>query len=232
MEIRGWQKVSLIDYPGEICSTLFVGGCNFRCGYCYNRDLVVDYHGLPLFSTEEIFGYLRSRASLVEGVCLTGGEPTLQEDLVDFVLLLKKSGFKVKLDTNGARPDVLRKLLKDNLLDFIAVDIKAPPEKYPIVTGVNIEWERIKETVQLLQNSPVKQEFRTTVVPGLLEVEDLLNIARSIRGSSRYVLQQFHPASTLINPCLGTAKPFSREDILKASRLCGEYVEKVEIRGF
>ena len=232
MNIKGLQKVSLLDFPGGICSTIFVGGCNLRCRYCYNRDLVLNPGSIPVISTDEIFAFLGSKSSLLDGVCVSGGEPTLQEELPDFLMEIKKMGLKVKLDTNGTRPEVISRLLEEDVLDYIAVDVKGPPAKYSYITGNNTDHAKLKETIALLKNSRVEQEFRTTVIPGLLEDEDLLSIAKEIAGCRRYVLQQFSLRPTLIDPALLSLKPYSREKVAEMARMCHEYVETLELRGF
>jgi len=232
MNIKGLQKVSLLDFPGGICSTIFVGGCNLRCRYCYNRDLVLNPGSIPVISTDEIFAFLGSKSSLLDGVCVSGGEPTLQEELPDFLMEIKKMGLKVKLDTNGTRPEVISRLLDEDVLDYIAVDVKGPPAKYSYITGNNTAHSKLKETIALLKNSRVEQEFRTTVIPGLLKEEDLLSIAKEIAGCRRYVLQQFSPRSSIIDPALLSLKPYSREKVAEMARMCHEYVETLELRGF
>ena len=232
MNIKGLQKVSLLDFPGEICSSIFVGGCNLRCRYCYNRDLVLNPGSIPVISTDEIFAFLGSKSSLLDGVCVSGGEPTLQEELPDFLMEIKKMGLKVKLDTNGTRPEVISRLLEEDVLDYIAVDVKGPPAKYSYITGNNIDHAKLKETIALLKNSRVEQEFRTTVIPGLLKEEDLLSIAKEIAGCRRYVLQQFSPRSSIIDPALLSLKPYSREKVAEMARMCHKYVETLELRGF
>lgn len=168
----------------------------------------------------------------MDGICLSGGEPTLQGALLPFLNAVKKMGLKIKLDTNGTRPVVLRKLLEKKVLDYIAVDLKGPWEKYPLITGKNIDVRVLKETIALLQGSSLKQEFRTTVIPGLLEVEDFLCMAKVIEGSPKYVLQQFHPHPNLIDPTLCSVQPFPREIIQQVAHLCRQYVQSVELRGF
>ncbi len=222
----------MIDFPGEICATLFAGGCNLRCRYCYNKELVLTPEALPFFSHGEIISFLQKRRSLLDGICLTGGEPTLQGGLLPFLTAVKKIGLKVKLDTNGTNPTVLHKLLEKEVLDYIAVDLKGTWEKYALVTGKNIDVGILKETVALLQGISLPHEFRTTVVPGLLATDDLLTIARSIVGSPKYVLQQFTPHPNLIDPALCSRQPFSRETIEQVAHHCRQYVRSVELRGF
>jgi pyruvate formate lyase activating enzyme len=232
MDIRGLQKVSLLDFPGGICSTIFVGGCNLRCRFCYNRDLVLNSGAIPVITSGEIFNFLKLKSSLLDGVCISGGEPTLQEGLLDFLLEIKKLGLKVKLDTNGTRPEVIGSLLEENVLDYIAMDIKGPLLKYSLIAGNNIDLSKLTETITLLKSSSIEQEFRTTVIPGLLKEEDISSIAQEIAGCHRYVLQQFSPRSTLIDPELLSFRPYPRKRVAEMARSCREYVETVQLRGF
>lgn len=232
MDIKGLQKVSLVDFPGGICSTLFVGGCNLRCSYCYNKDLVLNPQNVPTISTGEILNYLKQKSSFLDAACISGGEPTLQEDLLDFLAEIKKLGLKVKLDTNGTKPEVISRLLQEDLLDYVALDLKAPFTKYTSISGSAVDPAKLKETIALLKNSSVEHEFRTTVIPELLKDEDIFNIAAEIAGCRRYVLQQFHPRSTMIDPSLHSLKPYSREKIGEIARLCQKYVQSVQLRGF
>jgi len=232
LQIRGFQRTSLVDYPGEVCSTIFVGGCNLRCRYCFNRDLVLYPNTLPSFPEEEIFSFLEKRISVQGALCISGGEPTLQSDLAVFISRAKKMGLKVKLDTNGTFPHILEELLEEGNLDYVAMDIKAPPEKYDLLSGRKVDYSKIERTLFLLKNSSIQSEFRTTVVPSLLDERDLLKIAEILQGARRYVLQQFQPVSTLLDQSLLTRKSFAREDMEKTASLCRGFIEKVLLRGF
>jgi pyruvate formate lyase activating enzyme len=234
LNIRGLQKTSLLDFPGEICATLFVGGCNLRCKYCHNRDLVLEDTALPYYPPREIIAFLQKRNALLDGVCITGGEPTLRgvETMLPFLAAVKNTGLKVKLDTNGTRPAVIDKLLQEGVLDYIAVDIKGPWEKYPLITGVDMDPGTVKETVALLKGYGLGQEFRTTVVPGLLTAVDLLGIAREIAGCPKYVLQQYRPPVAFIDPAFSAGQPFSHEKIRQVAETCREHIQMVELRGF
>lgn len=232
MDIRGVQKVSFVDFPGEICLTIFVGGCNLRCCYCHNKDLVLNPASLPPIPAEELFEFLESKGPLLDGICISGGEPTLQEDLVDFTVRAKREKLKVKLDTNGTSPQKIDTLLQRGLLDYIAVDIKGPPRKYPLITGGKSCYPTIAETIELLRNSPLDYEFRTTVVPGLLEERDILEIARELAGCRKYVLQQFHSRKELIDPSLNGVITLTRERAVKLANECGDFIEDVQLRGF
>ncbi len=230
MQIRGWVKTSLIDYPGRIATVLFTGGCNFRCPYCQNAELVLHPESLPEINPADVFQLLRRRRGLIDGVVITGGEPTLHEGLEDFLRKLKELGLATKLDTNGYRPEVLRQLLERELLDYVALDIKATPAKYSLAAGVPIDLRRIEESVELLLSSGIEHEFRTTVVPGIVAPEDVEEMAKSIAGARKCVLQQFRPQGTL-DPRFGEVAPYPAQTLLEMARTAGRWVEKTEVRG-
>ena len=183
MNIGGFQKVTLIDYPGKIAATVFTVGCNFLCPYCHNSELVdpEKIKNQPRVSEREILEFLATRQGLLEGVCVTGGEPTLQNDLPEFIKRIKNLGFLVKLDTNGSNPQVLENLLAKNLVDFVAMDIKAPLEKYKKVVGDKVILANIQRSTELARSAP-DYEFRTTVLPSLLSSKDILSIVRWLQG--------------------------------------------------
>ncbi|MEM2087308.1 MAG: anaerobic ribonucleoside-triphosphate reductase activating protein [Thermoproteota archaeon] len=193
--IKGIQKLSLIDYPGRVACTLFTFGCNFRCPYCHNPELVID-DGTPLIPESDVLRFLEDRRGFLDGVCITGGEPTLHDDLPNFIKRVKGLGYSVKLDTNGTSPEVLRRLIGEKLVDYIAMDVKAPLEKYESVVRVKVDTSRIAESVEIVKSFP-EHEFRTTVVPELLTREDILAIARWLKGSRRFFIQQFKQTKTL-----------------------------------
>ncbi|MCG0275422.1 MAG: anaerobic ribonucleoside-triphosphate reductase activating protein [Thermosediminibacteraceae bacterium] len=188
--IYDFMPVSLADYPGTVACTVFLPGCNFRCPYCHNGPLVTQS---PKGNVPEsvLFEYLERRKSLIDGVCITGGEPTLWSDLRDFIARLKEKGLKVKLDTNGSRPDVLKELLDGGLVDYIAVDIKAPQKDYSLFTSSEEHVAGVIKSVELIKNSSVDYEFRTTVHEKILSIEDLEAIGRWLSGAKRYVLQGY-----------------------------------------
>jgi len=198
MKIGGFQKVTLIDYPGKIAATVFTVGCNFLCPYCHNPELVEGQKikNQPIIKEQEILDFLKTRQGLLEGVCLTGGEPTLQNDLPDFIRKIKELGFLIKLDTNGSSPLMLEKLLTEKLIDYVAMDIKAPLEKYKKIVGEKINLEDIQRSVELTRQAP-DYEFRTTILPKLHSKKDILSIGRWLQGSKKYYLQQFKPTKTL-----------------------------------
>ncbi len=231
-EIGSLVKTSLIDYPGEVCATLFTCGCNLRCPFCHNRGLVLDPAGLPLYPEKKVMHFLARRLGLLGGVCISGGEPSLQEGLIEFAAAIKSAGFKVKLDTNGTRPRVLHDLLGRGLLDYVAVDIKAPRGKYNRLAGVTVDYGAVMGTVALLRESRLEHEFRTTFVPGLLDKADIVAIAETLTGCRRYVIQRFKADAPLLDPTLsGTNIPECGE-MEEVARRCRAYVDVVELRGF
>ncbi|OPX33180.1 MAG: anaerobic ribonucleoside-triphosphate reductase activating protein [Candidatus Latescibacteria bacterium 4484_181] len=230
MLIKGLQKTSLIDYPGKIVSILFLGGCNFRCPYCYNPQLVLHYQQMPDITEEEVLEHLHSRKRFLDGISVTGGEPTLHSDLPLFLEKVKKEGFLVKIDTNGTHPEMLRKLCQKGLLDYLAMDVKAPLERYKEVVRATVDRGKIQESVRLIKGGQVEYEFRTTIVPGLLDEEDIKKIGRWLEGAKHWVLQQFQPLRS-IDPTYCDRKPYSAEHMNEFLRLAEKYVEKCELRG-
>lgn len=231
MDLRGWARTSLIDYPDHIATVLFSGGCNFRCPMCHNADLVLHPRELPVVAEDEVVAFLERRVGMVDGVVLTGGEPTLQADLAPFLQRLHALGLHVKLDTNGYRPDVLAALLTQGLVDYVAMDIKAPPDKYALLCGVtSVDLGAIERSMALLRESAIPYEFRTTVVPGWLDEEDVAEIARWIAGAQRYALQAFRPMGTL-DPALSQVRPYPLARLQGMADLAAQWVQQVEVRG-
>ena len=223
MQIKGWVKTSLIDYPGKIATVLFTSGCNFRCPYCQNSKLVLHPESLPAIDPAEIFRFLTRRRGLIDGVVITGGEPTLQKGLEDLLPKVKELGLAAKLDTNGYRPQVLGELLEQGLLDYVAMDIKTSLAKYPLAAGVPVDVRRIEESVRLILSSGINHEFRTTVVPGIVAPEDVEEIAKLIAGAGKYVLQQFRPQGT-IEPHFREIAPYPAQTLLEMARAAGRWV--------
>ncbi len=228
----GFQRLSLLDYPGHLASVLFVRGCNFRCPFCYNPQLVREPEGEGP-STEEILAYLRRRKGWVDGVVVTGGEPTLYPSLPEFLERIKGEGLKVKLDTNGSNPELLQELLARGLVDYVAMDVKAPlrEEAYRRVAGVPVSLEAVRRSISLLLSSGIDYEFRTTVVPTLLEEGDLLEIAEEIRGARRYYLQQFRRTPSHVEESFSRLPPYPREFLEGIARKLSGYFERCEVRG-
>ena len=229
MEIYGFQKTTLLDFPGHVAATVFVGGCNFRCPFCHNALLVLASGNQPRVVEEEILTYLEKRRGILEGVCITGGEPTLQKDLIPFVKKLKVMDYLVKLDTNGYRPQVLEELLAEGLLDYVAMDVKASPERYEIAADISgLELEKILESIRLLKNSDIPYEFRTTAVKGLHRIEEFEEIGRLLSGCRAYYLQGFRESDNMIGEGY---EAFSEQEMKIIANIAGKYIDKVELRG-
>lgn len=229
MKINGLNKTTLLDYPEHVAATVFCGGCNFRCPFCHNSDLVLSYESQPVISEDEIFDFLNKRKNIISGVCITGGEPTLQADLWKFIRQIKDIGLLVKLDTNGYRPDVIKRLVDMNLLDYIAMDIKSGLTNYPSASGVPaLNFENIKESVDFIMNSGVQYEFRTTVVKGIHTKEDFVEINSLIKGCSLYFLQNYRDNENVIHPGFSG---FTKEELKEFAELVRPYVGKVTLRG-
>lgn len=201
MKFKGLEKNSLIEWPGKVVAVAYTGGCNFRCPYCQNSDLVLKPGEIPGIGEEEILDHLRSKEKWLDGLIVTGGEPTLHPSLFNFSQKVKNEGFVFGVETNGTNFDVLKELIEKELVDRIALDIKAPLNwsKYKKAIGVDDKdlFENVKKSIELLQDSDISHEFRTTVVPKLLDTEDLEKIGKKIKGSKNFYLQQFTPQNTL-----------------------------------
>ncbi len=229
MRIGGFQKFSLIDYPGKICAIVFTQGCNFRCPYCHNPELVKPSLFGKTIIEEEIFSFLEKRKGKLDAVEITGGEPTLQKDLVDFIHRVKEMGYLVKLDTNGSNPEMLEIIINHGLVDYIAMDIKAPLEKYKDVTHSVISPDKIKRSIRIIMNSNIKYEFRTTVAKSQLSREDIISIGKLIEGAKLYVLQRFIPSKTL-DPNFLNEKTYSDGELESLKRKLEKFVCRCLVR--
>lgn len=221
MIIGGLQKTSLLDFPEKIAAIVFTMGCNFRCGYCHNPELINGEAKI-----EEVFEFLKTRQGKLDGVVITGGEPCLQKDLPEFIKQVKELGFAVKLDTNGSFPEMLEKVLPD--LDYVAMDIKAPLEKYSQIVNVDVDTSKIMKSIEILKNGGVDYEFRTTVVKSQLSFEDFEKIGQLIQGAPRYYLQRFE-ASKILDKSLENEKTYSTEEFERIIDILKPYV-KAEVR--
>lgn len=229
MEIHGFQKTTLLDYPGHVAATVFTGRCNFRCPFCHNGNLVLRPDAEPVIEEEEVFSCLKKRKGILEGVCITGGEPTLQTDLREFIKEVKELGYRVKLDTNGYNPKVLGQLLGEGLLDYVAMDVKAGLSNYEKAAGYShMDLNRIRESITILKNSPVPYEFRTTVVKGIHSVEEFDGIGRMLEGCRAYYLQAFQENENVIQ---GGFEAFPVEIMEEMAERARKYIDKVELRG-
>ena len=230
MLLLGLQKLTLLDYPGKLACTVFTGGCDFRCPFCHNASLVEDFNTAQRLNEEDFFVFLEKRRGVLEGVCITGGEPTLQPDLKDFIIRIRKMGFLVKLDTNGNHPDVLKSLAESGLLDYVAMDIKNSPQKYGKTAGnKSLDLSKIKESVEFLLQNNLDYEFRTTVVKELHTPQDIESAAKWIKGAKRYFLQGFVDSGNLI--CEGYSG-YDKTTMETLCKLAKAYVDSTEIRGF
>jgi len=229
MLIGGFQKFSLIDYPGKICAIVFTSGCNFRCKYCHNPELVDPQKFPTPVREEKILSFLEKRKGKLDAVEITGGEPTLQHDLLWFIARIKEMGFLVKVDTNGSNPDVLEKLIDSKVVDYVAMDIKAPMERYYEVTNCKFDINKIKRSLGLIMDSDIDYEFRTTVVGSQLLESDILKIAKLIKGARLYVLQRFIPTKT-IDTQFATKKSWSKDEFDKVRNKAANYVHACIVR--
>jgi len=226
MIIKGLQKLTLIDYPDTVACTIFTFGCNLRCPYCHNPELVVD-DGRENIDVEEIFHFLEERKDFLDGVCVTGGEPTLHQDLPEFLSKIKQMGFLIKLDTNGTNPEMIDRLIKNKLIDYIAMDIKSPLERYEDVCKSKVDLDSIKKSVEMIKNSGIDYEFRMTVPPQTFEEKDFVSISEWLKGSKKFYLQQFKGIKTLDKSFIGKESVSLEQlnqfyNILKPSfQICG-----------
>ena len=230
MHVKGWVKSTLVDYPGKVAVSFFCGGCNFCCPNCHNPALVLHPEQSPDVSEDEIWAFLSKRRGLLDGIVISGGEPTLQPDLPAFAMRAHEMGYHVKLDTNGYRPVVLKALIDARAVDYVAMDVKAPLADYGQAAGRSIDVGRIEQSISLLRTEGILYEFRTTVVPGLLVEQDIESIARSIRGARTYYLQQFSPHNTL-DPEMQSLEPYPPERIRAMAELARLLIPKVGVRG-
>lgn len=255
MIIGGLQKFSLLDYPGKISAIIFTQGCNFRCQFCYNPMLVWpssakaaedkpkevgkiknispekgEEKGQALMSEDGLFHFLKKRRSKLEAIVITGGEPTLHKDLPAFIKKIKQLGFLVKLDTNGSNPQILEKLIKEKLIDYIAMDIKAGEEKYQKITGKPINFNKIKKSVKIIKESRLPYELRTTLAPGLLEKNDIKKIGEIIEGADKWYLQRFQDDSDLVNPKFKGKKAFTNKEMEEMRRIGQKYARECGVR--
>lgn len=228
MKIHGLQKMTLLDYPGKVACTVFLGGCDFRCPYCHNAELL-DGSCPPLMESEELLSFLEKRKGLLDGVAVTGGEPLLREDLPDLLRKIRSMGYAIKLDTNGTHPDRLRTLIEEGLVDYVAMDIKNSPAKYAETAGVQkLDLTPVRESVSLLLSGSVEYEFRTTVCAQLHKDADILAIAQWIQGASRYFIQPFADRDTV--PYEGLSAP-EKNTLRRFVTIASAFVPSTALRG-
>lgn len=229
MKILGFQKMTLLDYPGKVACTIFTGGCNFRCPFCHNALLVTKTDEVQEHNVEDILSFLEKRQGILDGVCITGGEPLMNKEIFDFAKSIKALGYSIKLDTNGSFPDRLQQMIDEKLCDYVAMDIKNCKEKYPLTAGFDkLNVDLIDKSVQILLKNDVDYEFRTTVVKELHNVEDMEKIAHWISGAPRYFLQNFEDSGNLIAEGYSAHNP---QMLLVMKNAISSILPKVEIRG-
>lgn len=227
MNIDGLQKITLLDYPGHVACTVFLKGCNFRCPFCYNSSLIEKSQTNNGILEDDFFDFLKNRKGKLDGVAITGGEPLLQKDIVVFIEKIKQLGFKVKLDTNGSFPEKLSYLINNNLVDYVAMDIKNTYEKYHMTTCFN-ELSSIKKSINILLTSNIDYEFRTTIVNELHAVEDFEAIGLMISGAKNYYLQSFQNKDSVLNKSLSS---MTKDNLLKCLKIVQKYIPNAQIRG-
>ena len=228
MIIHGLQKMTLVDYPGKVAAILFTGSCNFRCPFCQNASLVMNPQSEPEIPEDEIFGYLEKRRKMLEGVVITGGEPTVHSDLLSYMARIKDLGFSVKLDTNGYRPDVLKRAVEGGYADYVAMDIKNSFKRYAETAGVShLFIDLIKESISFLMEGKVPYEFRTTVVHELHSDEDFEEIGETLAGCQSYYLQTYSERGDIINPIF---TPPSIDDMERYIKILRKTIKNVSLR--
>lgn len=229
MKIAGFLKLSLIDYPKKLSCVIFTQGCAFRCHYCHNPSLVLKEEFTDLIPNEEIFSFLQKRKNKLDAVTISGGEPTIQKNLKEFIKKIKNLNFLVKLDTSGISPNIIQDLISCDLLDYVAMDIKAPPEKYEKIIAKKIDTQKIKKSIDLLLKAPIFVEFRTTVVKELLSKKDILEIAKIIKGAKKYSIQKFVPGNVL-NKDFCTKTTYTEKELNNLKKEIEKYVDVCTIR--
>lgn len=231
IEIKGFIKTSMVDWDGKVTSVIFLPNCNFRCPMCHNYELVLNSSKCQSISISDIKRYLEMHSDFIDGVVITGGEPTMHKDLSSLIKQFKDMGFQIKLDTNGSFPDVIRNLVEKELVDYVAMDVKAPltDGKYKKVAGVDVKISRIRESVDYLMKSGIEYEFRTTVVPTLHTEEDIIEIAREIEGAKKFVLQKFEPKNAM-DEKLRKLKPHDASYLRQLAEKCKYFVSKIKVR--
>ena len=231
MQIGGLQKLTVLDYPGKVAATIFTKGCNLRCPFCHNRDLVVGLDQIGFIPEDEVFAFLKKRQNILDGVCITGGEPLMHPEIEPLIREIKALGYAIKLDTNGTFPERLSALIDQNLLDYVAMDIKSSPEHYAEITGCEaLPIDQIDQSIHLLMKNRVAYEFRTTMIKEYHSVDDFIKIAEWIDGAKAYYLQAFVDSGHLI----GSRKfhAFSTEEAEHIQKIVKPKMEKVTLRGY
>ncbi len=230
MEIFGLEKMSMVDYDGKVAATVFTGSCNFRCEFCHNSPLVLSYKQLPIIPEEEVLAYLEKRKGLLDGVCVSGGEPTLQKDLVEFIEKIKKFGYSVKLDTNGTNPELVKTLNENGLVDHFAMDIKNSREDYARIIGFNdYDTGKVEKTVDYFLSGKASYEFRTTIIAEYHDANNMEKIGKWIKGANKYFLQKFKDSENCIKANLS---PVDTQTALSFKDILVKYIPNTFLRGY
>jgi len=231
MKIAGFIKTTLLDWEGKVACTIYLAGCDFRCPYCHNRDLVLHPDDVDEVDENNIMEYIADHSDFLDGVVISGGEPLANKDLIGLIKKLRKLGMKIKIDTNGNHPDELDDLIGAGLVDYVAMDLKCSlNERYNVATDSGVNIEKIKRSIRVIMDSGVDYEFRTTVAPIFVKNNDIEDICKEIRGAKRYRLHQFRPKNTL-DPSLSVLDPYPEEKLYEMAEIAKKYIKDVRIRG-
>lgn len=233
MIIAGIERTSLVDWPGNICSVVFIAGCNFRCPFCHNPELVEkeEIEKIEAMTENELITSIYERKRFIDGVCITGGEPLMSPGVIALMRKLKEKGFALKLDTNGSVPSLLKKVIDEGLVSYVAIDIKAQKERYAELSGSKIDVKLIEESIKILKSSGIDYELRTTVVRGLLDKEDIVSIGKWLSGCKAYYLQQFVSSGKMLDKSLEGTKAHPPEDLKEMLEAVKDCFEKTGVRG-
>ncbi|MEA3328915.1 MAG: anaerobic ribonucleoside-triphosphate reductase activating protein [Candidatus Omnitrophota bacterium] len=231
-EIKGFIKSTLIDWEGRVASIIWLGGCNFRCPFCYATELVLNPAKLPTTSFEEVEHFLKEKKDWIDGLVICGGEPTIHSGLPELIQKFKKIPVAIKLDTNGTNPDMLKSLLEEELIDYVAMDLKAPLDapQYDRLAGVKVDLEKIKQSIDILINGKIDYEFRTTVCPAFLDKDDILKMAQLINGANRYVLQEFKPGECF-DPEMNKLDSYPISELKTMAKEAKKFAANTYVRG-
>jgi len=229
MKIGGFQKTSLLDFPDTISAIIWTNDCNFRCPFCYNKNLV--FGNAESIPEKEIISFLEKRKGLIEGIVISGGEPFLQKDLIDFIKRVKNIGYLIKIDTNGSFPLKIKQLFDEELIDYISMDIKAPKNKYNQLSGVNVAILKIEKSIELIKDRAPNYEFRTTFVPKLLKKEDVIEIGKWLEGAEKYYLQQFKNNPPLVSSEFNDIAPYPKEYVIETLEAIKPFFKFCDVRG-
>jgi len=229
MKIGGLQKTSLLDYPDKISAIIWTVGCNFKCPFCYNKDLVEG--NVDLIHEDEIFSFLEKRKAMLEALVISGGEPLSHKDITSFCEKVKKLGYLIKIDTNGTFPEKLKELIDKKLVDYISMDVKAPKKKYNSLSGVKTDIKKIEKSIEIIKNSVVDYEFKTTFVPTLLKKEDIIEIAKWLKNSKKYYIQQFKNDTPVLSSKLEGIVPYPKEELIDTLEKIKPFFKISNVRG-